>query len=190
MYKPYKERACEQSVYWYNKAANLKTAYEILSMSMSMSSDAVHKMMKYARGFSIAAQVGDVSPMIGGLALELLFKACIVEHESRVPPTTHNLTDLANKAKIELNSDQKKALSAFTEFIFWAGKYPLPKKMDKFKSLFSAAWPTRQEPLFGRYSATVPDEGVRASIENFHAIWVKAHSFYFDLVQQNARNRE
>jgi len=53
---------------------------------------------------------------IGHLVLEKLLKACYVKFTDTLPPFTHNLLRLAEKANLELSESQKDILVTVTAF--------------------------------------------------------------------------
>ena len=78
--------------------------------------------------------------MLFGLAFENLFKAAIIKTKSasiqngrlkKWPGTGHNLTALADTARIKLTRKQRDLLSRLTAYVEWGGRYPIPMSQDK-----------------------------------------------------------
>lgn len=69
--------------------------------------------------------------MLCGLSLELLFKAIVVE-EGGNPMKHHDLRALASKANVKLTEKQKGQLDLLSEYITWAGRYPVSNKREAF----------------------------------------------------------
>jgi hypothetical protein len=74
-----------------------------------------------------------------GLAIENLLKAILMKNEpDRVsegklrkwPSGGHDLIALATTSRIELTAEERDLLQRLTHFIRWAGRYPIPMKLD------------------------------------------------------------
>lgn len=93
----------------------------------------------YGDGFSLAAAFGDgLFGMICGLSLELNLKACIVGLGKK-SPEHHNLNSLATTADFNFGPYAGYARIT-TEYIYWYGKYPVPKEKQNNGSLWDIVY--------------------------------------------------
>lgn len=77
--------------------------------------------------------------LLYGLAFENILKATIVQREGvKIEggkivgwPAHHQLTELANRAKVALTAPQRDLLVRLTAFVEWGGRYPIPKTPQK-----------------------------------------------------------
>ena len=74
------------------------------------------------------AAVGGVFLMLCGLALEVLYKAVCVSKAKPVDQRHHRLVDHARGAGVAISKKEEKLLEILTEYIYWSGKYPVPKE--------------------------------------------------------------
>jgi hypothetical protein len=67
------------------------------------------------------------------LSLELIFKAILARKQLPIPDDGkgHDLRLLRSMAKIDLTNKQMATLELLTETLVWAGRYPAPKKEEK-----------------------------------------------------------
>jgi hypothetical protein len=78
--------------------------------------------------------------LLSGFALENLLKGIYIGRnptfvmEGKLKKWSsksgHELLDLAEKTKFELSEDETNLLERLTEFVVWAGKYPIPKQFE------------------------------------------------------------
>ena len=118
------ERRKSLSIYWYNKASDLRGAAGLVWAGMERDESAeTAQWLGLGAGFSFRAACWPVYLMLCGLALELLLKASIVE-QGREPKATHKLPALWSDAGLGVTKEQKGLLAILAESIFWDGKYP------------------------------------------------------------------
>jgi hypothetical protein len=115
------ERRKRISTYWHNKAVDLHAAAGVLWKAIDSS-------QQQGTGISHAVACWSVYQMICGMALELLFKAIIVE-KGREPKPIHRLDTLAQDAAVPFDSNEVALLQVLSEAIIWDGRYPVPKDM-------------------------------------------------------------
>ncbi len=74
--------------------------------------------------------------MLFGMSLEALFKAhCIAQKidDPRIHKS-HQLTEIASIAGINLDKSENKILDILSEYIIWDGRYPVPKNSAQVKN--------------------------------------------------------
>ena len=104
----------EHSSYWHDKSCHLRKSAKIIW-------DA------WLKGDIFDS--GDTYRMLMGMSFELLFKSFLVAKKIEIK-ATHNLTELASLAGFELEEKEKKIFTNLTGYIYWEGKYPVPKPID------------------------------------------------------------
>ena len=78
-----------------------------------------------------------VSIMLAGLAIENLVKGVIAKEKGflntrgEIKAPRHNLIKLFQTISFSLSPDEIKVLSVVTQYVMWAGRYPIPKKADQ-----------------------------------------------------------
>jgi hypothetical protein len=123
---------------WELKAAELEYAAEVL-WNRQVSDFSLQLSTKSAP----PAVIGVVL-MLYGLAIETLAKAIIVATDSpldrngRISFNTHKLTELVRDTKIRMTPKDELFLNRLTEFVEWAGRYPVPLSFQKMQPF---RWP-------------------------------------------------
>ena len=117
--------------------------------------------------------------MLCGLALELLLKAILIE-QGKDFKLTHNLPQLSTESELILNKKEIALLQILSQYIYWDGKYPIPKNEKDY-------WNTKmlkEENLFTKTSAV--DSGltfIRRNDElkwkSFNLLWEKFFEHYY-----------
>ncbi len=125
---------------WALQAHSLKKGADILfkkvddDLRILMSETSTNKPQNFEAGLI------SVASLLFGLAMENILKAVILnelpDDEKKIiikkwPGDGHNQILLANKAKINLTEIEKDILRRLSEFVRWAGRYPIPKSADK-----------------------------------------------------------
>jgi len=82
-----------------------------------------------------------IALMLNGLGIEVLLKAQIMFNERQDDNefnlrllkkiANHKLKKLVKRAGVELSDEENKLLGEFTDYIEWAGKYPVPKEISR-----------------------------------------------------------
>ncbi len=146
-------------LWWFNKSSDFHASAGALWLSMdnSMAAHYVEK-LNLGDGFRMSVAVWPVFMMLCGMSLELIYKAISVAKGDQVK-THHKLIDLAQAAGIKIDNQAKAYLKELTEFIIWAGKYPVPKD--------------NQKESFFRNSAQY------LSWDSFNGLWVEAVDIFF-----------
>lgn len=80
-------------------------------------------------GFSMSIACGSVYHMLCGQSLEVVMKAALVSRDQS-PPQTHSLNDLADLLGVNRSKEEKRLLAFYEESVWWAGRYPIPKKAN------------------------------------------------------------
>ena len=79
-----------------------------------------------------------VALLLIGLAVENITKAMLIQKSPGSSPRGHNLLSLARDTGIKLAHSEEEVLSLLTEFVTWAGRYPVPNKInDSFDRAYS-----------------------------------------------------
>lgn len=84
------------------------------------------------------APIWKVALMLIGMAIEDMAKGIIVgrnpakiaEGKMTGVPTSHDLVDLVRSCRVPLTDEEIVALRVLTEFVRWAGRYPIPMAAD------------------------------------------------------------
>ncbi|MGC4098761.1 MAG: hypothetical protein QM706_16735 [Nitrospira sp.] len=84
--------------------------------------------------FNMSHALGAPYLTLCGLSLELLLKAIIVAKRGK-PARSQNLGFLALSASVTLTEIQKGQLDLLSEYVTWAGRYPLSKNREAFHRL-------------------------------------------------------
>ncbi len=104
-------------------------------------------------------EIGGVSMFISGLSIENLLKALLIKDNPNVvasgklkqwPASGHDLIELAKEARISLDCAETALLKSLTTFVLWAGRYPVPKTVTRFRP---EALPDGTHRIPGAFSA-------------------------------------
>lgn len=132
-------------------------------------SSAVADRFGFGKGFSIGIATAGIGPMMWGMSLEMLFKACLVA-DGKKPPQNHDLDQLAGLAGIAFDEKDTKLLKLLSHYIYWVGRYPVPNQEARMDEAASLSWEATMEPVpgasFKRYNGAF-------SWENMERIWGK-----------------
>ncbi len=124
---------------WLNKSTDLRASAAALwaSIDTETSKSVVARFdlgLGFGRGFRMSVAVPGVFHMLCGLSLELLYKAIIVSTGDSAPKG-HNLSQLAQRAGIVVSKEDRGLLEILTEYIVWAGRYPVPQDVGFWNKL-------------------------------------------------------
>jgi hypothetical protein len=129
------ERRKKQSIYWYNKASDLRGSAGALWASMhDQNAHKVAEKLGFGHGFSLSIACYPVYHMLCGMALELLLKAVFVA-QGTDPKAIHELVALCRDAAIPLTDKQTALLRILSQAVIWEGRYPVPKQEQHFYQL-------------------------------------------------------
>jgi len=140
----------ECSGYWHSKSCHLKQSSKVL-------------WDVWSQGDSFDS--GDTYRMLMGMSFELLFKSFLVAKEIDIKPT-HNLNELAEMAGFTLDEKESAIFTCLTGYIYWQGKYPVPKPID-----------TRRKKVTG-------GEGLKLQREPFIAVYPDRQNIFQDQPEQ------
>lgn len=170
MQKEQFERRKKLSIYWYNKASDLRGSAGALWDSMHAQDAHVRaEKLSLGSGFSFAVACWPPYEMLCGMALELLFKAIVVGMDKE-PNAVHSLVSLSQDASLSYSEKQRGLLRILSEAIIWEGRYPVPKAEKQFHH----ASEERREHLFdkvplGKLNVLRPNDNL--SWESFNELW-------------------
>lgn len=174
----YKRRK-ELSIYWYNKASDLRGSAGALWASMDdAKSTEIAEKLGLENGFSIKIAAYPVYKMLCGMALELIYKAIVVAKGNEPDTQSHKLINLASSAGLKVKDEQIGLLSILSESVIWDGRYPVPKNLKDFKLLSEL----RDEHLYekaplGKLYVLKPNGAL--CWESFNEIWIDAFEVYW-----------
>ena len=122
--------------------------------------------------------------MLMGMSFELIFKAHYVGQcvgENIEINYSHNLATLAKKAEFPISNEEKEIFSVLTEYIYWDGKYPIPKKKDLLKNHWNnESKVTNDEKMFGDSDLKFLVSNNKLDHENLSLIWRKYSDIFMD----------
>jgi hypothetical protein len=120
------------------------------------------------------------SSMLAGMALEVLLKG-IARGLDRPAKPIHNLNDLASHVGIGVTQDERVILDAMSEHIYWAGRYPAPRKAEDWQRV----WRLRGEQIRSSGKLSEMEIAERAiTIGSFRRLW-KKFAGNFERVRQS-----
>lgn len=78
--------------------------------------------------------------LLAGLAIENLIKGLSIKKDSALIDNgkldqslgKHDLLALARKAGVRLTEEERSLVERLTEYVIWAGRYPIPKRSDSY----------------------------------------------------------
>lgn len=136
------------SASWAIEALRLKRAAEILFAAYSAAGDRMLRDSSSAVEESSDLQMIVPASLLYGLALENLLKARIIEQKRPRPGelgglfgggSGHSLVHLASDSGLTLSDEERDLANRLTYFVEWAGRYPVPKKVEKMVTRQSGA---------------------------------------------------
>ncbi|HFG1940823.1 TPA: hypothetical protein ACGF6E_003639, partial [Vibrio cholerae] len=169
------EQMSGNASYWHSKSCHLINSAKILWGAWS-------------RGETLDS--GDTYRMIMGMSFELLFKSFLVAKSIEIV-TNHNLNELANSAGFTLDDKESSILHNLTGYIYWQGKYPVPKPIATKKLNVSGGEGIKlqREPFISTYVSgqkIIEDNPAKPSLltsndldyDNLLLLWQKFNSEY------------
>lgn len=167
-------------VYWKNRAFDLNSAAVLLGNACEENGlvEVSAESLGLGSGFSFKAALSPVFRLNAGLAVELLFKACIVKRDGHCENLrrSHRLNDLANDAGFKATDAQRRLLDVMTEYVYWMGRYPAPKSREEFENTRKILDRQRMRSPSGFGTTADPDASF--SLENYSRLWDAIHLFY------------
>ena len=170
----FEQMSCN-SGYWHSKSCHLRKSAGILWDAWS-------------RGEMLDS--GDTYRMIMGMSFELLFKSFLVANSTEIVPT-HNLNELAESAGFTLDDKESSILHNLTGYIYWQGKYPVPKPIATRKLNVSGGEgiKSQRKPFVSYYASgqnIIEDKPANPSLltsndldyDNLLLLWQKFNSEY------------
>jgi hypothetical protein len=130
----YSKKVEKESIFWHLNAGELHLTSKIIWEQLS-SRDADD--FDENTGLFYKMALARVFTMNAGLSIELILKACIIERYGLLGKKhcVHDLSFLSCKAGMLFSELELKQLMVFTEFISWAGRYPIGKKTSSYDLL-------------------------------------------------------
>lgn len=166
--------------YWFNKAADLRTAAGAAWYAMRYQPDDMNDVLGLPNGNSALIACTEPYHLLCGLALEVLFKAIIAQRES--PPESHDLVHLAKTAGISLSAKDNRLLMFYQAALVWSGRYPIPRQCtdEKLLNYYRHRESVIMRPALKLGGIQLYKAGNATHWENFHSMWLRfAKSFSF-----------
>lgn len=171
------ETMSEHSGYWHSKSCHLNQSSKIIW-------DAWSKGGIY--------DSGDTYRMLMGMSFELLFKSFLIAKDIEIK-ATHNLYELAEIAGFTLEDKEIAIFTNLTGYIYWEGKYPVPKPIDtkRIKVTGGEGIKQQREPFIAVYSegqdifqeqADEPSQLTNSDLDydNLLQLWKKFNDLYVE----------
>ncbi len=133
--------------------------------------------------FSMVHALRNPYLMLCGMSLELLFKAIVVAKNQK-PLPRHNLLQLAVDAAVPLTDKQKGSLELLSQYVIWAGRYPVPNDKKYYEPFFQLDHMHRLvfEEEDKKTGTVYPTRKLRPNTqldwEPFHQLWKRAEEIY------------
>ncbi len=136
----YPKKAKSESVYWSTSAHELHVTARVLWGSFEASDTILTETMQemgVGNSYLMRGCLARTIALNAGLSIELFLKACVIELKGELPNNMfhHKLIALTECAGVIFSADELKKLSILTEFIYWAGKYPIDKSDESLANL-------------------------------------------------------
>lgn len=171
------ERRKTLSIYWYNKASDLRGSAAALWDAMgSGDKDETAERMGLGSGFSFGIACWPVYRMLCGMSIELILKASLVERNIE-PKHTHQLVDLAEQARVVLTDKEIDVLRLLSGSIVWEGRYPAPKSEFQFAAQVDLAWKTLYDEM-PNTRLNIRRGNDALSWSNYQELWQKMFAAY------------
>lgn len=117
LYQQTYSRLEKNSDYWHSEAAHLLTSAEVLYNNLDKEPFCWNSYK-----------------LLIGLSFELLLKSIAIQKNMELSHT-HKLDELAKSINIPLSNDDLGILKVLTEYVIWAGKYPIPQNAHELPKL-------------------------------------------------------
>ncbi len=172
------DRRKRLSVYWHNKASDLRASAGVLWVSMHGTDELfVAEKLGFPPGFSFSIACGPVYYMLCGMSLELLLKAVIVDRGIE-PKATHDLVELSQAVSINLTQTQIGLFRILSEAIIWEGRYPVPKQERYLQNLYELHREHLWDPVPEIMGIKLLRPNNKLSWESFNDLWDLVFSAY------------
>ena len=159
------------SIYWYNKASDLRGSAGVLWAAMHDPKESqLAEDLGFWRGFSFSVACWPVYQMLCGMALELLLKALLVARGSE-PKAVHDLLSLSRDAEIQLTDEQEGLFEILSEAISWEGRYPVPKHEHRYRRLAELQWEHLWDPIETQGNLDFRQSNDKLSWASFNELW-------------------
>lgn len=147
--------------YWHNKSADLFTSAHVLWKAMDIEP-------------SLSVSCYATYKMLMGMSFEALLKGLLIESQqvSISDLATHDLVELAKSLGLSLSKDENKVLTVLTDYVLWAGKYPMPKNAKQLQQHRTMVHVTENRKVkLGSLNATVSNGAL--DFDNLKPLWRK-----------------
>jgi len=120
----------ENPGYWHNKATDLFTSAHVLWNAMDINEN-------------LFVSCDSTYKMLMGMSFEALLKGlCIESKKATIDELiSHDLVKLTKITGLSLNKKESKALMLLSDYVKWAGKYPIPKsslQLQQYRSMVAS----------------------------------------------------
>ncbi|MFU2126801.1 HEPN domain-containing protein [Gallibacterium anatis] len=115
--------------------------------------------------------------MLMGMSFELLIKAILIQSGISITHT-HNLRNLANNIEVNLSKDELNLLDILSEYIIWAGKYPIPKKSESLEKLYKLEQKNLYDVVEKIGELELVSSNDKFDFDNLHKLWSKIAEKY------------
>jgi hypothetical protein len=172
------DRRKNLSIYWYNKASDLRGSAGALWATMhDQNQSQVAEELGFWRGFSFSVACWPVYQMLCGMALELLLKALLVAQGTE-PKTVHDLVALSKDAGLHLTEKQEALFEILSEAIIWEGRYPVPKQEPRYRRFAELQWKHLWDPIQTASSLNFRRPNDNLSWQSFDGLWKLIFNVY------------
>jgi hypothetical protein len=142
----YYQRKISRYQVWLSKADQLLEASKIIEAKIKKDFDSVRHLDITEKAEKLPFGLLEIQFFLVGFAVENLLKAKWVKKNrrglkneilavSKLPKDihNHNLLPLAEKIGLKLNDDESELLNRLSEYVKWAGRYPVPPQAKDLK---------------------------------------------------------
>ncbi|MBL8991727.1 MAG: hypothetical protein JNM63_00205 [Spirochaetia bacterium] len=131
LYKSQHQSVVSSSISWLFSAMHLERATEVLLAQSKLDFDA---RTRQKPGDPCDVSIDSVAKMLAGMTIENLLKGVIAIKQSVIKENgemeagvkSHDLLDLAEKSKIDVDLKTREMLERLEDAIVWSGRYPAP----------------------------------------------------------------
>lgn len=178
----------EVSNEWYNCASDLNAGARILFAAQGNSVGHPTEQLGLPSSFNFQAGLSRPVLLNSGLALELIFKACLIRSKKfEKKHFQHNLVELASDVGLSYSADQISTLRIFADSAAWFGRYPLPKSSTELRQNEVNWKRLRKVEKFGSITVTASDENRWPTFQNYSEIWLMAFEGYWEIQPTDPR---
>ncbi|MDQ2166274.1 MULTISPECIES: hypothetical protein [Vibrio] len=152
--------------YWQNKSRDLFRSARVLWKAMKEDS-------------SLSVSCYATYKMLMGMSFEALLKGLLIASQEVAISdlATHNLVELAKDSGLNLTKNENKIFTVLTDYILWAGKYPIPKNSSQLQQHRTTTSVTEQRKVkFGDLDVNEPNGAL--DFDNLKPVWLKISKMY------------